>query len=195
MGTKWGQKRPFRGKDSVNSLIWHLCTPHWWTYGTLQRKRRVDERPLRESIVCPCVCVLVCTCISVCKHAYKQFYFCVCIQYMHIRVCLCVQISMWASYACLYLYLVIINLIGLKGPLSPFTVASDHWGHSWTHSTRTCKTVLPQMQVFLHLIVVKYTRYVVPCLSHDRVKEMFRYEELMCLFLYCDGDRHTVTVG
>lgn len=39
--------------------------------------------------------------------------------------------------------------------------------------------LLPPMQVFLHLITVKYTRYVVPCLSHDRVKELFRYEELM----------------
>lgn len=46
------------------------------------------------------------------------------------RVCLCVQISVRASFACLYLYIVIINLIGLKGPPSPFTVASDHWGHS-----------------------------------------------------------------
>lgn len=33
------------------------------------------------------------------------------------------------ALACLYLYLVI-NLIALKGPLSLFSVASDHWGHS-----------------------------------------------------------------
>lgn len=65
-----------------------------------------------------------------CKHAYKQFNLCV-RAHIHTsnRVCLCVQISVWASFACLYLYLIIINLIGLKGP-SPFTVASDHWGHS-----------------------------------------------------------------
>lgn len=111
-----------------------------------------------------------------CKHAYKQFYFCVCI-YTHQTVCLCVQISVWASFVCLYLYLIIINLIGLKGPLSPFTVASDLWGHSII--TRICKTVLPPMQVFLHLIAVKYIRYVVPFMSHDPVKEMSRYEDLM----------------
>lgn len=67
---------------------------------------------------------------------------------MHIRVCLCVQISAWASLAHLYLYLVIINLIGLKGPLSPFTVASDYWGHSWTHSTRICKTTPSNASLF-----------------------------------------------
>lgn len=64
-----------------------------------------------------------------CKHAYEQFYLCAHIHTSN-RVCLCVQISVWASVACLYLYLVIIKLIGLKGPLSPFTVASDHWSHS-----------------------------------------------------------------
>lgn len=84
------------------------------------------------------------------------------------RVCLCVQISVWASFACLYLYLIIINLIGLKGPPPPFTVASDHWGHSILEFVNYS----PPMQVFLHSIAVKYTRYVVQCMSHDRVKEI-----------------------
>lgn len=102
------------------------------------------------------------------------------------------QISVWASFACLYLYLIIINIIVLKSPLSLFSVAHDHWGHS---IILVCKTVLPPMQVSLHLIAVKYTRYVVPCMFHDCVKEVSWYEDLMRLFLYCGGDRHTVTVG
>lgn len=68
------------------------------------------------------VCVLVCTCIGVLTHAYKQFYLRVCI---HTSECACVYRS-----ARLYLYPFLINLIGLKGPLSPSTVASDHNSHS-----------------------------------------------------------------
>lgn len=147
-----------------------------------------EEKLMRDLRNILCVCVLVCTCIGVCKHAYKQFYLCV---GLHIhtssRVCLCVQISLPVS---------------VSRPNKPnraqrasFSIQCGHWSLRPQHSTGIWKTVLPPMQVFLHLIAVKYTRYVVPCLSHDRAKEMSRDEALMWLSLYCDRDWHSVTVG
>lgn len=44
------------------------------------------------------------------------------------------------------------------------------------------------MQVFLNLIAVKYKRYVVQCMSHDRVKEVSRYEDLMCFCTAMETD-------
>lgn len=67
---------------------------------------------------------------------------------------------------------------------------SIHWGHS---IVLQFVKLLPPMQVFLHLIAVKYTRYVVPRASRDRVKEVCRCEDSMGLFSYCDGDGHAVT--
>lgn len=130
------------------------------------------------------VCVLVCTCIGVRKHAYKQFYLCVPTHTSN-RVCLCVQISLPVSVSR--------PNKPNRAQRSSFSIHCGQWSLQPQHSIGICKTALPQMQCFLHLIAVQYSRCVVPCLSHDRAKEMSRDEVLMWLFLSCDRDWHSVT--
>lgn len=64
--------------------------------------------------------------------------------------------------------------MGPEGAVSPSIVAIYHFGHS----------ILPEFVKLYSadasfFIAVKYTRYVVPCLSYDRAKEMSKGEALM----------------
>lgn len=122
----------FRGKDSVNSFIHQLCTPIK-EHIPLCREN-VDETLSRVNSSSMCMCLFM--------HMHRSSLIRVC-AFTHIRVCLCVQISVQALFTCLYLYR------HQKLNMGP------------QHNAIICKSVLPPVQVFLHLITVKNTKYVV----------------------------------
>lgn len=129
----------------------------------------------KEMLVCMCPCMHMHKCVQACIQAVLFLCVCVC---THIKQSVPVCADQCVGFFCLPVSVYRHNKPN-RAQRASFSIHCGQRSMGPQRCTRICKTVLPPMQVFLHSIAVKYTRYVVPCLSHDRVKEMCRYEDVM----------------
>lgn len=172
--------RPLRRAGLDLLVVGTTCgqwRPFWgkgtdqWTHLTLQRKK-----------------TLRIFCTYVCEHAYEQSCVHTCDTHTYQAACLYVQISLPVS---------------ASHPWYPESSGGPFLHPLWPVN-HCCHSTVPEFvklysyqckSFFFWNIWSLYTRCAVPCLSNDRAQEVSRDQAMVLLFLYCDRDWYSVTIG